>query len=196
MERFVLLDRDGVINRRIVGGYVTAWEEFQFLPGALEGLALLARRGVSALIISNQACVGKGLLAPEMLQQITRLFVKQIEDRGGRIGGVYYCPHRPEEGCGCRKPKPGLLFHAQMAHGFRFSETYLIGDSPSDMATARAVGCPGLLIAEDGVAREPMPMAPPEWVFPDLAEAARFIIAHPLPSEPSEESAGQKVPLA
>jgi D-glycero-D-manno-heptose 1,7-bisphosphate phosphatase len=184
MERFVLVDRDGVINRRIMGGYVMAWEECQFLPGAFEGLALLARHNISALVISNQACVGKGLLAPDVLDGITQSFVKEIEGHGGRIGGVYYCPHRPEDACDCRKPKPGLILQAQRKHGFRFRETYLIGDSPTDLAAAHAAGCPALLIAEDRAALDTTTLSPFEGVFPSLAEAARFVIAHPLDPEP------------
>ncbi len=185
MERFVLVDRDGVINRRIVGGYVTAWEDFQFLPGVLEGLALLARHHIQTLVISNQACIGKGILAPAALENITRLFVRQIEDHGGRIGGVYYCPHRPEDACECRKPKPGLILQAQREFGFSLTEAYVIGDSLTDVAAAEAAGCPALLIAEDGAALRKAASPALAGVFPNLFEAARFIIAR-LPSSISD----------
>ncbi len=190
MERFVLVDRDGVINRRMVGGYVTAWEEFQFLPGVLEGLALLARHDVSAIVISNQAGVGKGLLTPAALEIITQSFLREVHQRGGRIRGVYYCPHRPEDACDCRKPKPGLIFQAQRRHGFRLHQTYLIGDSPTDLAAAQAAGCPALLIAENSA--PPASLSPPaaQNVFTSLAEAARFVIAHPLDAQPLTPAPG------
>ena len=104
MPRFVLLDRDGVINQRIVGGYVTCWDKFIFLPGALEGLRLLTEKNYHVTVVSNQAGVGKGLMTAADLQEITRKFVKEVDAQGGRIRSVYYCTHRAEDDCPCRKP--------------------------------------------------------------------------------------------
>ena len=107
MPGFVLLDRDGVINRRIIGGYVTCWEEFIFLPRALEGLRLLTEKNYQVAVVSNQAGVGKGLMTAADLQEITHKFIQDVEAHGGRICSVYYCTHRVEDNCSCRKPKPG-----------------------------------------------------------------------------------------
>jgi D-glycero-D-manno-heptose 1,7-bisphosphate phosphatase len=175
VPRFVLLDRDGVINQRIAGGYVTRWEEFVFLPGALQGLRLLTEKGYQALIVSNQAGVGKGLMTAEDLQVITRRFVEEVEAQGGRIQKVYYCPHRAEDGCPCRKPKPGLLLEARAEHGFAFEETFLIGDSQSDLLAAYAVGCPTIMISNAPPAGlENLPYAP-RAIFPSLLAAATFL---------------------
>jgi len=177
MPRYVLLDRDGVINRRIASGYVTRWQEFEFLPGVLEGLRLLAEYDCKAIVVSNQACVGKGLMAAEQLAGLTRRFRDEAEARGGAIEAVYYCPHREEDGCDCRKPGAGLLRRAQREHGFDFAETFLIGDSETDFLAAREAGCRFIWLA-DGVRADAPAFAEgrPPFVKRDLLEAARWIL--------------------
>jgi D-glycero-D-manno-heptose 1,7-bisphosphate phosphatase len=175
-KKIVLLDRDGVINRRIENGYVTAWEQWEFLPGALEALRLLTRHGFHTLVVSNQASVGKGLLTSSKLQDITARFVEEVERSGGRIHGVYYCTHRKEDGCACRKPRPGLLLRAQREHRFSFRDTFLVGDSEADLDAARAVVCQPLLIS-NGVPGAFAPFRqPPCNVFPSLYAAVSFIL--------------------
>ncbi len=161
-QRFILLDRDGVINQRMKEGYVTCWEEFTFLPGALEALHLLTRNGYCILVISNQAGIAKGLMTAAQLDEITRRFRAEVEQQGGYIKKVYYCMHRSEDNCSCRKPKSGLLLQAQQEHGFSFPDTFMIGDSNTDLQAAQTVGCPALLVGDGG--------------FPSLLAAAQFII--------------------
>ena len=184
MPRFVLLDRDGVINRRVVGGYVTCWEEFVFLPGALEGLRLLTEKNYYVIVVSNQAGVGKGLMTAADLQEITRKFVKEVDAHGGRIRSVYYCTHRAEDDCPCRKPRPGLLLKAQAEHHFSFEDAFLIGDSESDLMAARAVGCPAIMVSN---APEPgfdkLPHAP-QVTVPSLLAAAAFLPRFQTPARP------------
>jgi D-glycero-D-manno-heptose 1,7-bisphosphate phosphatase len=175
--KFVLLDRDGVINQRIVGGYVTCWEEFVFLPGALEGLRLLHEKNYHVLVVSNQAGVGKGLMTAGDLQEITRKFIEKVEAQGGRIRSVYYCTHRAEDDCPCRKPRPGLLLKAQAEHHFSFADTFLIGDSESDLLAAQAVGCPTIMVSNAPRASfDKLPPAPQVTVSGLLA-AAEFLVA-------------------
>jgi len=143
---YVLIDRDGVINQRLIGGYVTSWPQFRFLPGVLEALRLLAENDYSAIVVSNQACVGKGLLSMEGLNEITCRFVKEVRNHGGRIESVYYCPHRIEDACMCRKPSPGLLLRAQREYGFSFRDTFVIGDSEKEVLAAHRLGCPAVLV--------------------------------------------------
>ncbi|MGD0124559.1 MAG: HAD family hydrolase [Terriglobia bacterium] len=179
MPRFVLLDRDGVINRRIISGYVTAWEKFVFLPGALGALRLLHEKNYQVIVVSNQAGVGKGLMSAADLDEITRRFVAEVEAQGGRILGVYYCTHRPEDGCECRKPKPGLLRRAQAEHRFDFGRTYLVGDTESDLLAAHAAGCPAIKVSDTrDAALEKLPHAPRVTV-PNLLAAAEFLINKP-----------------
>jgi D-glycero-D-manno-heptose 1,7-bisphosphate phosphatase len=176
MPGFVLLDRDGVINQRIVGGYVTCWEKFVFLPGVLDALRLLHEKDYHAIVVSNQQGVGKGLMSAADLEEITRKFIAEVEAQGGRIHGVYYCTHRAQEDCPCRKPKPGLLLRAQAEHHFAFEDTFFIGDAESDLLAARAVGCPAIMVSDTPpAALEKRPHAPRVTV-PSLLAAAAFLL--------------------
>jgi len=176
VAKFILLDRDGVINRRGPGGYVTSWAEFEFLDGALEGLRLLTQNDYAPIVVSNQGCVAKGLLTPSGLAEITRRFVEVVARNGGRIHDVYYCTHRKEDGCECKKPKPGLLLKAQREHSFSFPATFLIGNSETDLQAAQAVGCPALLISDSAPVHRQRLAHPPPGVFRDLYTAAQFIL--------------------
>lgn len=178
-SKFVLLDRDGTINQRVRGGYVTSWEQFTFLPGALDALRLLRQNHYATLVVSNQACIGKGLLDSAKLEEIHHRFVAEVERQGGRIHGVYYCPHREEDQCPCRKPKPGLLLMAQREHGFNFAEAVLIGDSETDLLAARAVGCTAILISNDYSDNFKSRPGGLRAVLPNLYTAARFLISSP-----------------
>ncbi len=179
MPRFVLLDRDGVINRRIISAYVTAWEKFVFLPGALQALRLLHENNCQVIVVSNQAGVGKGLMSAADLDEITRRFVAEVEAQGGRILGAYYCTHRAEDACECRKPKPGLLRRAQAEHHFHFGCTFVVGDTESDLLAAHAAGCPAIMVSDATVdTLQKLPHAPRVTV-PDLLAAAEFLINQP-----------------
>ncbi|MCC7176535.1 MAG: HAD family hydrolase [Bryobacterales bacterium] len=149
----VFLDRDGVINRKIPGGYVTDWRHFEFVPGILPAMASLAELGVPVIVISNQACVGKGLLSRRLLSGMTQRFTRFVREGGGRIDAVYYCPHTAESGCGCRKPRPGMLERAARDFAIDLRASVFVGDSPTDVEAAAAVGCASIVLLgqEDSV---------------------------------------------
>ena len=177
MPGFVVLDRDGVINQRVVDGYVTCWEKFVFLPGVLDALRLLHEEDYRAIVVSNQQGVGKGLMSAADLEEITRRFVAEVKAQGGGIHGVYYCTHRAQEDCLCRKPKPGLLLRAQAEHHFAFQQTFLVGDTESDLRVAHAVGCPAIMVSDAPPAGlERLPHAP-RAVVPSLLAAAEFLLS-------------------
>jgi D-glycero-D-manno-heptose 1,7-bisphosphate phosphatase len=142
----ILLDRDGVINHRIVNGYVTRWQEFRFIEGAECALRDLTRLRAPILVISNQSGVGRGVVSRSALEQITRRFEAALERRSAYIDGVYYCPHRPEEGCVCRKPKPGMLLQAARDWRIDLAASVMVGDSATDVEAARAAGCQSILL--------------------------------------------------
>jgi len=177
LPKSVLLDRDGVINRRIRRGYVTSWKRFIFLPGVLEGLRRLSLAGYSIIVVSNQAAVGKGLMTPSDLDEITRRFVKKARTHGGPIDAVYYCMHRKEARCRCRKPRPGLLLQAQADHHLILSETYLIGDSPSDLMAARQAGCPVVMVNSNPAYLRKTLAHPPAFVVPDFSAAVDILLS-------------------
>jgi len=180
-ERFVLLDRDGVLNVAIANGYVMDESMLELLPGAAEGVAALNRAGYGVIVISNQQCVGKGLLSLDGLRQLTETMCARIRDvSGGSIDAVYYCPHLRDAGCACRKPLPGMILAARERFGFDLANTYFVGDSYSDLKTAKAARCPAIfalsgLEAERHRAGEPFPVEPAH-IATDLREAAAYIL--------------------
>lgn len=140
MQRAVFIDRDGVIcrNRK---DHVKSWEEFVFLPGARDALVRLSRSDFLVIVITNQAIINRGIVSVEVVEDIHRRMVQEVEAAGGRIDRVLYCPHRPDENCGCRKPQPGMLLQAAQEMGIDLAQSWLIGDAWSDMVAARRAGC-------------------------------------------------------
>jgi D-glycero-D-manno-heptose 1,7-bisphosphate phosphatase len=177
--RGVLLDRDGVINRERPD-YVKHWDEFEFLPGALSALSHLASLDWPILVITNQSAVGRGLVALEVVADIHRHMTTAVVAAGGRIDGVFVCPHHPDAGCACRKPRPGLLQQAAAAFDLRLADCYFIGDAISDLLAAQAVGCRPVLV-RSGLEGPRLPQRlrghDDVPLLPDLAHAAALILA-------------------
>jgi histidinol-phosphate phosphatase family protein len=176
----ILIGRDGTINRRKPKGFVASWDEFEFLPGVREALRILAAIGCAVIVVSNQAAVGKGLMTAMALENLTRRFRNEVENAGGHIDAVYYCTHRREDGCPCRKPNPGLLWEAQRDHKLVLQDTFLIGDSEIDACTARAARCRfiRLTTSEIGAAERGRQHALAE--VPDLRNAVTYILEHAM----------------
>jgi len=175
-EHYILLGRDGVINRRAVGASVFSWNQFEFLPRVLEALRLLAEHDFTALVVSNQECVGRGLMSAHELRYITSRYLLEVALEGGEIGRVYYCMHTEAEGCTCRKPMPGLLQRAMEEHGLLPAETYMIGGCPEEMEAATRAGCPGILIRRAAFHKTESPMKGGYEVAGDLYEGVNRVI--------------------
>lgn len=145
MQPAVFLDRDGVIieNR---SDYVKSWEEVRFLPGALEALRRLNRTEYALVLVTNQSAVGRGIISLDRAMEINRRVIAEIEAQGGRIDASYVCPHRPDEGCNCRKPAPGMLLRAAKELELDLAHSYAIGDAVSDIEAAQAIGARGILV--------------------------------------------------
>jgi histidinol-phosphate phosphatase family protein len=141
----IFLDRDGVINRNR-DDYVKGWHEFEFLPGALRAMARLSRAGCRIFVVTNQACIGKGLTSLAAVEDLHQRLRDEVARAGGRIEAVLFCPHRADEGCACRKPNPGLLLRARDQYGVDLSDAVFIGDSASDMRAAVAADLPAMLV--------------------------------------------------
>jgi D-glycero-D-manno-heptose 1,7-bisphosphate phosphatase len=141
----ILLDRDGVINRERPD-YVKGWHEFEFLPGVLRALRHVAVLNRPIVVVTNQSVIGRGLASRETVDDIHRRMIAAVEARGGRIDAVLVCPHRPRDGCACRKPRPGLLHRAAQLRGLDLADCYFIGDSLVDLEAAQAAGCRPLLV--------------------------------------------------
>ncbi len=180
-RRAVFLDRDGVINASPEGRYVTSWKKFRFLPGTLPALKKLKQAGLAAVIVSNQAGVAKGIMTQKALDEITRKMRRRIRAAGGAVRAVYYCTHRPEAGCACRKPKPGMLRRAKRAHGLDLARSFVVGDHEKDIQMGRSAGCRTLL-ALSGVTRRAAAgrmKTRPDRTVKNLQEAVNWILKQP-----------------
>ena len=178
MEKLVFLDRDGVINKDPMGGYVTSWGKFHFIPGAIEGITRLTQNNFKIFVISNQAGVGKGIYSQKTLNKITQNMLKVIKRSGGRIDGVYYCPHKDEDNCNCRKPKTGLFFEAVKGLDVDFKDTYLIGDSEGDIQAGEKIGSRNILVLSGKTNLEDKDtwQIQPDFVAQNLLEATNLIL--------------------
>jgi D-glycero-D-manno-heptose 1,7-bisphosphate phosphatase len=143
--RAIFLDRDGVICENH-SDHVKSWEEFQFLPGVKESLAALSRLGVPIIVVTNQAAIGRGIISASVVEEIHARMVAEVAAYGGRIDQVIYCPHRPEDDCDCRKPKPGMLLKAAAEMGLDLTHSYMVGDAATDLMAAQQVGCQAFLV--------------------------------------------------
>lgn len=130
----LFLDRDGVINIKIENQYISQFSDFIFIPGvlfAIRDLSVLFKR---IIIVTNQQGIGKGLMSEEDLNLVHKKMIFNIQDAGGRIDKIYYCPHLESEGCKCRKPKAGMLEEAFCDFpSIDVSNSYMVGDSDSDI---------------------------------------------------------------
>jgi D-glycero-D-manno-heptose 1,7-bisphosphate phosphatase len=179
MRKAVFLDRDGVINRNLPA-YVRSWEEFVFLDGVIDALRHLARTDLAVIVASNQSAVNRGFTSLEKVDEINTKMVAAVERQGGRIDAVLYCPHRPDEGCGCRKPEPGLLLAAAGRFAIDLRRSYFIGDAISDVEAALAAGVqPLLVLTGQGCEQAPL-LAQRGYqdvpVLKDLGEAVAWIV--------------------
>jgi D-glycero-D-manno-heptose 1,7-bisphosphate phosphatase len=146
----IFLDRDGVLNRRPpVAGYVRRPEDVEWLPGALDAVRRLTEAGVRLIVISNQAGVARGAMTAADLASVEERMREDVTAAGGRIETFLYCQHGWDEGCECRKPRPGMLYQAQRQFDLDLTRTPFIGDDERDGQAAVAAGCPFLLVTDE-----------------------------------------------
>jgi D-glycero-D-manno-heptose 1,7-bisphosphate phosphatase len=148
--RTVMVDRDGVLNERPARAeYVRRPDDFHWLDGAREALALLRQNGLRVVVITNQAGINRGAMTEHDLEAIHARMRAETADAGGEIAAIYHCPHDWDEGCSCRKPRPGMLFAAQHDLQLDLSKTPYIGDDERDEEAATAAGMPYLGVDAD-----------------------------------------------
>jgi D-glycero-D-manno-heptose 1,7-bisphosphate phosphatase len=152
-SRVLLLDRDGVLNVNRPD-YVKNLGEVSFYKDALEALKLLKTRGIEIILISNQSGVNRGLITPDDFWATHEGVVRQVEEYGGGILAAFYCPHRPDENCECRKPASAMITAACRFAGTEPAKVFFLGDSNSDMMAARNAGCQGVRLCRGGEADE------------------------------------------
>ena len=180
----IFLDRDGVIIENC-SNYVRSWDDVELFPQAIAALASIRDSAYRIILVTNQSAVGRGHITIETAAAINDRLLELIHEAGGRVDGVYMCPHGPDDGCGCRKPLPGLLLRAADELEIDLRQSVMIGDALSDIQAGQAAGVRRSVLLRTGRGRdqEQLPAAsslPPFLIFDNLADALHYLIK-PVP---------------
>lgn len=174
----IILDRDGVINQDS-SEYIKSPAEWIAIPGSLEAITALNRAGHTVVVATNQSGLARGLFTENDLKAIHNKMLQELAVVGGHLDGIFYCPHHPDDGCECRKPKAGLLLQIaqklQLTQGFQ--DAYMIGDSERDILCAKAVNCKAIFVKTGkGIQELSTQKGTDVPIFEDLAAAVRAIL--------------------
>ncbi|HUK62741.1 MAG TPA: HAD family hydrolase [Dongiaceae bacterium] len=177
----LFLDRDGTLVREI--GYLSSPDEIELLPGVVGALRTAREAGLPVIVISNQSGVGRGWFTLERVYATMARLRERLRAGGVELDAIYFCPHRPEDGCRCRKPNPGLLERAAEDQGLSLKDSVMVGDKRIDAETGQRAGGYGVLVRTGyGGDEEPEPSGdparPPDAVCEDLADAVEWVIRH------------------
>ena len=171
----LFLDRDGVINRRIVDGYVTRREDFVLLDGVLEALTIFAGKFDRIFMVTNQQGIGKGLMTEGDLEVIHSWFLAQVEAAGGRIDAIYHCSALKQEHSFMRKPSIGMALQARRDYpGVELKRSVMVGDTASDMLFGRRAGMTTVLVGDElEIGRRHPHLV--DYCYPDLLSYAKTL---------------------
>jgi D-glycero-D-manno-heptose 1,7-bisphosphate phosphatase len=173
-RQFVVLDRDGTII--VERHYLSDPLEIEFLPGAVTGLRTLRALGLGLVVVTNQSAVGRGIFDEGRLDLIHRRLCALLQAEGIQLEGIYFCPHRPDADCSCRKPKPTLIERAAKDLDFDLQASFVIGDKPADIEMGRQVKATTFLVRTGyGAEFADDPAVRPDYVADDLSSAAQMI---------------------
>lgn len=151
--RTLFIDRDGIVNKKAPPHeYITSWNEFSFIPEIFDILRYYKDSGFEFIIVTNQQCIGKGILSRNGLEKIHKLMLEEFKSHKIHIKNIYYCPHLASDNCNCRKPKTGMLENAvEDFPGINIDNSYIIGDSESDIIAGQDFGLKTIYIGNENV---------------------------------------------
>jgi len=181
LAKYLFIDRDGVINKDPGGwtetGYVSEWKDFHFIPGTLDALKILKEKGVKVIVASNQGGVNKGIYTQEQLNKVNDLMLKEIKKNQADIEEVFYCIHKDEDNCACRKPKPGMLEMAAKKYNVDVKRIYFIGDDKKDILAGKKIGCKTILVLSGKSSLKSVESwdQKPDHIFKNLLEAVNWL---------------------
>jgi D-glycero-D-manno-heptose 1,7-bisphosphate phosphatase len=173
----IILDRDGVINVDL-WGYVTRKEEFKPISGSLKAIQKLTAAGFAVVVATNQACISKKIINEKQLDTVHEYMSSLVQEAGGKIDCIVFCPHAPKDKCSCRKPETGLLIEIEKRIGSSLKNSFFIGDKESDLLCATRHGCIPLLV-ETGYGGKTLTSKhcpPKERCFKDLMDAVSYVL--------------------
>ncbi len=149
-HKALFLDRDGVINRKLPEDqYVRNHSEFELLPGVRAAMSIFSRLGYLLVVVTNQRGIARGLMGEDELDSVHEYMRLRLLERGVQLDGIYYCPHDRDEGCECRKPRPGMILEAAGDMDIDIEQSYMVGDSDSDIAAAQNAGVRAVRISAE-----------------------------------------------
>lgn len=182
LTKLIILGRDGILNE-YRDDHVKAPEEWQSVPGAMEAVARLNHAGWHAVVATNQAGIGRGMIDMAAINAVHAHMIQELMKQGARIDAVFFCPHTPEERCDCRKPLPGMLLEIGRRYGADLGQVPMVGDTLRDLQAAQAAGCePHLVLSGRAAAladeqlQQLMAQVPATRVHADLAAFADFVL--------------------
>ena len=175
MRPAIFLDRDGVICEEV--NYLADPNRLRLLPGAAVAIKRLNDAGLATIVVTNQSGIGRGYFTAETVSAIHDRLRAGLAAAGASLDALYCCPHRPEEGCQCRKPQAGLLRRAAAEHGLELRASVMVGDKLSDLEAGRAAGCGTVLVLTGYGGRERHGVTVDDHVADDLADAVEWILA-------------------
>ena len=180
-RKAAFLDRDGVIN--LDRAYVHQWDEFEFVPGVVQAMKRLHEAGHVLIVVTNQSGLARGMYTEAQFQALTHRMREALAAAGAPVEAVYHCPHHPKGrvpelaiDCDCRKPAPGMILRAAREHGLSLSESFMVGDKPSDIEAARAAGLGRAYIVQSDNEESPEGLAGADAAFADLAACVEALL--------------------
>lgn len=188
-RRFVLLDRDGTLIRE--RHYLARVEDVELLPATARGLRLLNHVGLGLAVLTNQSGLSRGYFDETTLTAIHTRLTRQLAKEGVSLAGIYVCPHAPGDGCGCRKPQPGLALRAAAELQFDPATSFVIGDKPCDIELGRRLGATTFLVRTGYGSLAEQEGLRADYIVDDLLAAARIIL-----ERVKEERIGERLALS
>jgi D-glycero-D-manno-heptose 1,7-bisphosphate phosphatase len=179
LRRAVFLDRDGTIGEEM--GYVNHVDRFQVFPFAAGAIRQLNQADIPVIVVTNQSGIARNIFPESLVHEVHKKMVAELAAGGAWIDAIYFCPHKSEDACECRKPNPGLLQQAAREHALDLSASWVVGDRYADLEMAHAAGARGLLVmtgygrGEYVLHRSTWPRQP-DSLAGNLSEAVRQIL--------------------
>jgi len=177
----IFLDRDGVLieNR---ANYIRGWSDVEIYPEVINALSHSAIKKHKIVIVTNQSAVGRGIISLKTANEINSRLVNLIQHHGGQVDGVYMCPHKPDDDCLCRKPRPGLLLQAAKELSLDLQRSWMIGDAWSDVQAGQSAGVYQAILLRTGRGEKQLLQPRPDTItnhliFDNLPQAIEAIIA-------------------
>jgi len=189
ITKLVILGRDGILNE-YREGHVTAPDEWQAVPGAMEAVARINHAGWHTVVATNQSGIGRGMIDMSAVNAVHAHMHQMLQTQGGRIDAVFFCPHTPADDCDCRKPRPGLMREIGRRYGVDLSHVPMVGDTARDLLAAQAAGCEPHLVLSGraaslgaGEVQALLQQVPEARAHASLGDFADFLLGRDQPAD-------------